>query len=127
MPRRGRASGVTLPGMDPPTSVPAWFAVRCLYELKLADQERDERAYEERITLWQAESFDTAIEQAEQEAAEYADGSDVVYLGLAQAFWLYDAPASGTEIFSLIRTSDLAPRSYIARHFETGGERQQTD
>jgi hypothetical protein len=44
-----------------------WYSVRCLFH------DQDRALYEQRITLWQAESFEHAIEQAEREANEYAE------------------------------------------------------
>ena len=81
--------------------------------------------YEERLTLWQAESFAEAISLAEREAAEYSETVQVSYVGLAQACGLAaDPPTSGSEVFSLLRGSDLAPKDYQDRFFDTGRERQ---
>jgi hypothetical protein len=101
-----------------PDSEMPWFSVRCLYELWGS-------TYEERICLWQADSFADAITQAEQEALGYAAELDATYLGLAQAYELPETPSSGGEIFSLIRESDLSPSEYVIRFFDTGTERQQ--
>jgi hypothetical protein len=83
--------------------------------------------YEERITLWRARDFDHAIELAEEEAAQYCDGSadgdlPVQYVHLAQAYRFDDEPGAGAEVFSLIRDSDLGPDEYIDRYFDTGEE-----
>jgi hypothetical protein len=81
--------------------------------------------YEERITLWQADSLDHAIELAEQEAAEYTDDGDE-YLGLSQAYALFEPVAGhGVEVFSLLRESDLEPDEYIHAFFSTGTEHEQ--
>jgi hypothetical protein len=105
----------------------AWYAVRCIFRCgrlsKLAG-----RAFEERITLWRADSFDHAIERAEAEAREYATtiiGSPDAYLGLAQAYQLSDVPGDGAEVFSLVRASKRKPKAYLDRFFDTGKERQQ--
>lgn len=45
-----------------------WYAGRCLI--------RVDAMYEERITLWNASSFDVAIQAAETEASEYAGAVD---------------------------------------------------
>jgi hypothetical protein len=98
---------------------PQWFAVRCIFHHAALE------TYEERITLWQAESVDNAIAHAEREAADYAaDLADVRYLGLAQAFNVFDEPGNGIEVFSLMRDSALDPDSYLTRFFDTGNERQ---
>lgn len=98
----------------------AWFAVRCVVH------HPDLGAYEERLTLWQAASFDDAIGLAEDEARDYAGGLNAAsYAGLAQAYELYGRPGHGAEIFSLMRESALAPAEYLTAFFDTGLERQQ--
>ena len=84
--------------------------------------------FEERVTLWHAESFDEAIAMAENEAADYAENVGGKYLGLAQAYHLAENfPTSGVEVFSLMRESDLDPEDYLSCFFDTGTERQQRD
>jgi hypothetical protein len=97
-----------------------WYAVRCILHLP------ELPAYEERITLWRATAFDHAISLAEAEVAEQVEilSPSVVYTGLAQAFRLFDEPASGAEVFSLIRESRLEPADYLSAFFDTGTERQ---
>ena len=85
-----------------------------------------DHAYEERITLWQARSFDEAIERAEAEVTQYAtDLTDTTASDLFQAYHLFDEPADGAEVFSLIRMSNLQPDEYVDTFFDTGAERQQ--
>jgi hypothetical protein len=105
--------------------------------------------YEERVTLWYAKSADDAFTQAETEAAYYAAkivGNGEV-LDLFQAYRLpeheYETAGEtltdetgivaspkiflgepGSELFSLIRDSDLSPDEYIKRFFDTGTEHQ---
>ena len=82
--------------------------------------------YEERITLWSAESLGEAIDLAESEAKECA-GNDAECLGLFQGFWLFDdltLTTQGIEAFSLLRESDLEPKEYLDTFFDTGSERQ---
>jgi hypothetical protein len=91
----------------------SWYAVRHI--IKNADH------YEERITVWEADSFGTAIARAEAEASEYAwKGTEP--LDLYQAFILEAPPSDGAEVFSLIRQSDLAADEYVAAFFATGNE-----
>lgn len=93
-----------------------WFGVRCLFEIS-------EDTYEERVTIWEADDFGAALALAEEDAAEYAAPTGT-YLGLAQAFMMFDAPAHGAEVFSLVRDSVLDADAYIERFFATGNERQ---
>jgi hypothetical protein len=105
-----------------------WYAVRCIFRSAWAESSEglpaDEHLYEERITLWKAETADDAIALAEQEAEDYADEEDE-YLELAQAFKLFDEPGNGAEIFSLMRSSHLGPDAYLDAFFDTGDERAQ--
>jgi hypothetical protein len=100
----------------------SWFAVRCVFQGAASE---GSSTYEERITLWSATDFETAIAQAELEAAEYARSVECAYLGLAQAFQLFEAPRQGTEVFSLMRDSPLGPVEYAATYFATGQEREK--
>ncbi len=97
------------------------FAVRCIIELQGDSRLLKLHRYEERITLWAASDFDSAIKMAEVEAKEYGK-EEVGVLDFAQAFKLYDTvipEKNGAEIFSLIHESDLEPNDFIDRHFET--------
>jgi len=101
------------------------YSVRCLFRWQPRPQQRARYLYEERITLWQAESLDHAIELAEQEAEAYADDGDE-FLGFVQAYALVEPVAGhGAEVFSLLRESDLEPKVYIDTFFATGTEHEQ--
>jgi len=109
--------------MDP--TMADWFAVRCLFATNWPPEARG-HTYEERITLWQAKSIEEAIARAEVEAHEYAsviEESPHEYLGLAQACRLVTPPVDGSEVFSLMRDSDLGASEYLAKFFATGRER----
>ena len=98
-----------------------WYSVRCVF------RDNENALFEERVTLWRAESFDEAIALAETEAADYAEDLNLQYVGLAQAFHLAETTVGvGSELFTLCRESDLDPQDYIATFFDTGAERQQT-
>ncbi len=97
-----------------------WFAVRCVFRGSI-----DENQFEERVTLWQANSFERAVERAEQEANEYANIVSLRYLGLAQAYKLADEPGDGAEVFSLYRESRMDDKAYLDTFFDTGTEHQR--
>jgi hypothetical protein len=102
------------------------FSVRAILRWSPRPEQQKSHLYEERITLWNAESLEQAIDLAEREAKEYA-GTDAECLDLFQGFWLFDAPtlpSQGIEVFSLLRESDLEPKAYIDTFFDTGCERQ---
>lgn len=92
--------------------------MRCVFEAQRG-------VFEERITLWRADSFERAEDEAREYAATITDSEDA-YLGFAQAYRLYDTPGDGAEVFSLMRTSRRTPESYLDHFFDMGKERQQT-
>ncbi len=95
-----------------------WFAVKSLYRTvcegppSFTDDAYDPNAtlVEERVVLFQAESFEKAIELAEWEAKKYCRGEVVmtVYgqrksitcLGDFNAYEMFESPGSGQEVFS---------------------------
>lgn len=114
-------------GLEPEAAAPAsepWYSVRCVFAFEGTTGGRTN--FEERITLWRAESFDAAIAMAERDAVDYAENVGGRYLGLAQSYHLAEAsPTSGIEVFSLIRESDLDPDDYMSCFFDTGTEHQR--
>jgi hypothetical protein len=96
-----------------------WYAVRLIFH------HADVGAYEERVTLWRAESAEAAIDLAEEDGRRYTSAlEDVQGTGLAQVYWLADRPGHGAEVFSLMRDSKRLPDDYVATFFDTGAERQ---
>jgi hypothetical protein len=108
---------------DTSVATQKWYSVRCVFEL-VGHAGPGETSYEERITMWRAADFGEAILLAEAEAAQYADEADLRYLGLAQAYRMYDVPGHGSEAYSLIRDSRLTAPEYLTAFFDTGAERQ---
>ena len=97
-----------------------WFGVRHVIDLGAG-------RFEERVTLWQDASEDAAITQAEVEASSYAASIGGTRLDLFQTYRLADPPASGREVFSLIRSTSLPSEQYVDAFFDTGAEHQRTD
>ena len=88
-------------------------------------------AYEERITVWRAQSFDGALARAEADAAEYAalfEQMGTKRLEFMQSYMLGSDGGieDGDEVFSLIRDSTLSPDEYIDRYFDSGTEHQES-
>jgi 2-methylcitrate dehydratase PrpD len=96
-----------------------WYGVRCVVRWI------DPRVFEERITVWLTASADEAILMAEEEASAYAARNGLVYLELAQSYLMATSEVvEGTEVFSLLRESDLDTETYLDTFFDTGTERQ---
>jgi hypothetical protein len=102
-----------------------WFAVRSVVEhpTEGLDVAAGERLYEERVTLWKADSVDDALLLAEDEDRAYCAGLEATGIGGFSAYVLTVDPGQGAEVFALMRTSGLEPDAYYARHFDTGTER----
>jgi hypothetical protein len=102
-----------------------WYSAKCIFFHKGLRDESDVPVYEERIVLLKADSFDQAIEQAEEDAVQYAsDVEDCEYCGFVDVYHLYDeAVGHGTEIYSLMRSSSLSIEDYLSTFYDTGAER----
>jgi hypothetical protein len=75
--------------------------------------------------LLRAHDFDHAVRRAEEEARGYAGSLEgVEFLECLDIYHLFeDAVGEGTEVFSLMRDSELGPEEYVSRFFQTGSER----
>jgi hypothetical protein len=99
------------------------FSVRCIFKWSQRVDQKLKYLYEERITLWQAENIEQAIELAENEASEYSDES-CEFLGFSQAYAKFElSQENGIEIFSLLRESNMEPKEYLKSFFDSGFER----
>ncbi|MCA9173544.1 MAG: DUF4288 domain-containing protein [Planctomycetales bacterium] len=103
-----------------------WYGVRLIY--RLTGMSRP--AYEERILIVRANSEDDAIARAERCSREY-ESETAEYIGYAMSFHIFDEDGAclepGTEVFSLIRESQLDPADYLDRFHDSGSERARSD
>ena len=103
------------------TNDQSWYGVRTLVRFLGSPQ-----SYEERVTLWRADSFDEAIRRGEDEGREYATDLNGELCDLVQAFRVGPDPiGEGSEVFSLVRDNELSPGEYVDAFFDTGGEYQR--
>ena len=101
------------------------YSVKCHFEWSPTKTKTLAHLYEERITLWQADSIDDAIEAAEREALRYSEQNGFTFIKLSQAFWMFShLEGDGVELFSLLRESDLDPAAYLDFFHDTGFERE---
>jgi hypothetical protein len=109
-------------------SNPEWYAAKTIYKHHCIEDGTPKTLFEERIVLLQASDFEDAISKAETEAAEYCSTNrDIVYLDFVDVFHLFDETIGhGTEIYSLIRESQLSGKDYLDRFYDDGKERCQT-
>jgi hypothetical protein len=87
-----------------------WYSVRSLL------YDRQNGLYEERTILVLATSTEDAIAQASKEAQDYAASVEMEYVGYSEAFHLFDPQiGAGTEVYSVMRHSNLSASEYIKR------------
>lgn len=109
---------------DDRTTANRWYGARCVFRWRSPKPEQGGASYEERVVVLRAVSFDHAIARAEEDAKTYAAETDADYLDFVTVYELPEETlGDATEVFSLLRDSDLAPQEYLDRHFDTGRER----
>ncbi|MDP0490398.1 MAG: DUF4288 domain-containing protein [Verrucomicrobiota bacterium JB023] len=110
--------------MEEPTQ--PWYAVKCIFSHPSRAKEGEGNLYEERITLWKAESWNEAFRKAEKEAKEY-EAEDCVFIEATDAFHLFDDEIkNGTEVWSGMRDSHFDSDTYIKTFCVSGRERMST-
>jgi hypothetical protein len=101
------------------------YSVKCHFEWSPKKTRTLAHLYEERITLWQADTIEDANEEDEREAMAYAEQHGFTFIELSQAFWMFsDLEGDGIELFSLLRESDFEPSAYLDHYHDTGFERE---
>ena len=106
----------------------AWYAARAVFLHKgLRPSRGKKRVFEERIVILRAATEKGAIQEAEREARRYArTTSGVEYVGFVETFRLFESRLrSGSEVFSLMRSTSLTPSRFVSRYFDDGTERRR--
>ena len=101
-----------------------WYGAKCVF-LHTAIESCPGQVYEERVVLIRAASFEEAIRKAVEEAEEYAgDAEGCSYTGFVDVFHMYDERVDErTEVYSLMRRSELDVTRYLNHFYDTGSER----
>lgn len=104
-----------------------WYAARCVFCHAIGQRlPRRRHLYEERVIILRARSADEAIREAEREAREYARSTGARYLQFVETFHLLEKRVgSGSEVFSLMRSSNRAPDPFLSRYYDDGSEHRQ--
>jgi hypothetical protein len=68
-----------------------WYAVKCVFSHPTRVKEEGAALFEERITLWRAESWEEAFLKAKDEAKLYAHEAACVFIKATDAFHLFGA------------------------------------
>jgi Domain of unknown function (DUF4288) len=103
-----------------------WFSAKCIFTHSNVKSEH-KFVYEERIVVIRGRKFDDAIRKAEKEAGKYAAALDgCCYIGYVDVYELFTKQLrSGSEVYSLMRDSNLPKNRYLDRYYDTGKERYQ--
>jgi hypothetical protein len=112
----------------PPFSENDWYSAKTVYKHDRLENGIYKAVFEERIVVFLAHDLDDAISKAEIEAAEYcAKGENVRYLNFVNVFKLFaERLTNGSEIYSLMRESELSADDYLDRFYDDGNERTKT-
>ena len=104
-----------------------WYSVKCIFEHSNRNVIEGMTVYEERIIVLLANDLDDAIARGEIEAREYASSLDNVrYVEFACAYHLYRRELiDQTEVYSIMRESDLDHDAFINHYYDDGSERTQ--
>jgi hypothetical protein len=96
-----------------------WYAAKTVYKNRYVLDGVPQCCFEDRVVLFRAASFEDAMAKAEAKATEYAAASErTVYLGFMDVYWLFEKTVGDrTEVFSLMRDSDLSEEEYLARSY----------
>ncbi len=103
-----------------------WYSVKCLFHHPTRKAEDEDFLYEERITVWKANSFYEAHQLAEAEARQYATEAHCVFVTATDSFHLFDEEMKpGVEVYSLMRGSNMQPSVYKATFCLTRRDRKR--
>ena len=103
-----------------------WWGAKVIFSHKGLSERFGENVYEERIILVRAKTANEAIRHAERDARQYVnDLPGCKYEGYVSVFHTWEEKMdSGSEVYSLMRTSKLNPARYLDHFYDTGTERQ---
>ncbi len=98
-----------------------WYSVKGLFRWYMkADGSTDQ--IEERVVLFEAESFDQALDLAEAEAAQYCQPDESANFGIEPvswwyAYWIGGSPVHGAEVFSRGARTMLDGDAFVRRYY----------
>lgn len=105
----------------------SWYSAKCVFRHNAPAGSSGKFAYEERIIVLRADNLADAIKRAEKEAHGYAAGLEgVEYTGFVAAYDLgEDKITDCSEVYSILRDSNLEAEAFLDRYYDDGSERTQ--
>ena len=104
-----------------------WYSVKCVFAHDRLAEKEGTTFYEERVVVLYATSLDDAILRGEAEAHNYASmNSSARYTGFINTYHLpAEELTDKTEVYSLMRESNLDVEAFLDRYHDDGTERTQ--
>ena len=98
-----------------------WYSVKGLFRWYMKKDGSTDRM-EERVVLFEACSFDEALDLAETEAQSYCEPDETANfaiepVGWWEAYQIGENPASGVEIFSRLARTRLESKAFVRRYY----------
>ena len=105
----------------------SWYSAKCVFRHNAPTGPSGKFVYEERIIVLRADDLDEAIRRVEEEAHEYSAGLEgVEFTGFVAAYDLgLDEIDDLSEVYSILRDSDLEAEAFLDRYYDDGSERTQ--
>lgn len=102
----------------------SWYSAKCVFRHNAPAGSSGKFGYEERLIVLRADDLPDAIKRAEEEAHEYSAGLDgVEFTGFVSAYDLgEDEIHDLSEVYSVLRDSDLEANSFLDRYYDDGSE-----
>lgn len=96
------------------------YSAKCIFCSERIEDGKSTRVFEERVVLLHANDFDDAFCKARDEAQSYAKQTDSTFLACIGVFLIQDPLVEGIDLFSMLRSSNLAPDEYLKAITATG-------
>lgn len=99
-----------------------WYGVKGLFRWYFKDSGKTS-CIEERVVLFQATSFDQALDMAEKEATNYCQNDpeanfSIESLGWWNVYWIgEEMPVTGVEVYARLSDTSLSGDSFIRRYY----------
>ncbi len=105
----------------------SWYSAKCVFRHGPMAGDPGRFVYEERVIVLLANDLNEAVRRAEEEAKEYAASlEEVEYTGFVAAYDIGEDEISDvSEVYSILRNSDLETNAFLDRYYDDGTERTQ--
>jgi len=105
----------------------SWYSAKCVFRHRAHVADLHKFVYEERVIVLRADDLNEAVRRAEDEAKQYATSLEgVEFTGFVAAYDTgEDEITDLTEVYSILRDSDLQSDAFLDRYYDDRSERTQ--